>query len=620
MEGFLSPIKQLFEGPKVDVVNLNAWPKRKILTLAGVGLLIVLGLVLTGFVADARGKFLPGTLVENVPLGGLTLEEATLKIQEAQLTPPEHTIALTAQENSIASSSAELNAHYEFDQALTQQLANQQSKPLDWLSQLLFNQQSSQPGALPIFYGADQLRTMVTALKQTVDDEPQPPSVTLTYSGNPESIAVEPGQDAFELNFNLTLDQLTNQLNAVTSQTIAEANDQPLTFTAVIDQISRQLTEDQVAAAKDRTAKLVGEKLVFEKDHLKRTLTDRDLVAFLNLPDGFNETTIDEQLQSWATELNRSPSNAEFVYDPQTLVVSTFVPDRKGLTLDLTTMKASVLEGLKELEGTDTNNLPEATITKELALQEAEPEITLAETNDLGIVERIGFGESYYYHSIPTRIHNVSLTTQKISLALVKPGEEFSFNKTLGDVSAVTGFKPAYVIKDGQTVLGDGGGVCQVSSTLFRSLLDAGLNITRRLQHSYRVSYYELDSQPGFDATVYAGNVDLRFINDTNRYVLIYGQADSSNLYMTMEIYGSSDGRTTEVTNYQSWDPRPPLATVYVPDPSLAPGELRQIDWSASGIKAKFTHIVRDKDGKIISEKEYYSNYRSWAAKFLQGV
>ncbi|HCR81001.1 MAG TPA: hypothetical protein DIV47_00755, partial [Candidatus Pacebacteria bacterium] len=91
-------------------------------------------------------------------------------------------------------------------------------------------------------------------------------------------------------------------------------------------------------------------------------------------------------------------------------------------------------------------------------------------------------------------------------------------------------------------------------------------------------------------------------------------------LYMFIEIYGPSDGRTTEIKDYQSWDPRPPLPTQYIPDSTLAPGQLKQVDWSAAGIKAKFTHIVRDKDGKIMRENEYYSNYRPWAAKFLQGV
>src|SRR5690606_10285855 len=150
------------------------------------------------------------------------------------------------------------------------------------------------------------------------------------------------------------------------------------------------------------------------------------------------------------------------------------------------------------------------------------------------------------------------------------------------DVSAETGFQPAYVIKNGQTVLGDGGGVCQVSTTVFRAVLDAGLKVTRRLPHSYRVSYYELNSKPGVDATVYSGNIDLRFINDTDHAILIHAEADSKNLYMKVELYGTSDGRTTEIVDHVTWDYRPAPAAVYIPDPTLPAGQTKQVDWAAS--------------------------------------
>ena len=89
---------------------------------------------------------------------------------------------------------------------------------------------------------------------------------------------------------------------------------------------------------------------------------------------------------------------------------------------------------------------------------------------------------------------------------------------------------------------------------------------------------------------------------------------------MKVELYGTSDGRTTEISDYKTWDFRAPLATEYIPDPSLPSGKLKQIDWSSSGIKAQFTHTIKDKDGNIIKQKNYYSNYRPWAAKYLQGI
>lgn len=211
-------------------------------------------------------------------------------------------------------------------------------------------------------------------------------------------------------------------------------------------------------------------------------------------------------------------------------------------------------------------------------------------------------------------------TFSRINNIIIKPGEEFRFNNALGDVSRESGYQPAYVIRSGQTVLGDGGGVCQVSTTVFRAALNAGLPITKRKAHSYRVSYYELDSKPGVDATVYSGDIDLRFINDTGHHILIHTQTDSKNLWMKVEMYGTSDGRTSEIVDHKTWDARPAAATVYIPDPSLPAGTKKQVDWSASGIKASFKNVVRDKNGQLIREEEYYSNYIPWSAKYLVGT
>jgi vancomycin resistance protein YoaR len=168
--------------------------------------------------------------------------------------------------------------------------------------------------------------------------------------------------------------------------------------------------------------------------------------------------------------------------------------------------------------------------------------------------------------------------------------------------------------------LGDGGGVCQVGTTLFRSVLNAGLKITPRLPHSYRVSYYELDRKPGVDATVYAGDTDFRFINDTPEHILIHAESDSKNLYMSVNIYGTSDGRTTELKDHITWNARPAPAPQYFPDPTLPVGKLVQIDWAASGISSSFINVIKDKNGKVIREDKYVSNYRPWSAKYLQGV
>lgn len=577
-------------------------------------------LILVGFIADARGKFLPNTTIDDLEIGSLRFEEALSKLETANLQPPSHAVEIVALTEPLASSSAQLSAHYEYESTLKTILENQKKSTLKWLGAWLFNRSGKTEYSLPISYDQNQLKTLVEELKRQFDKPAHQPSAKLGVTGQLGSLIIDQGEDIFTLETEATLAKTNETLNQLTTTAINQDEDKKISISGVTTQLSQKLSDEQIEAARLRAAKIVGERLMLERDYQRQTLSDVELVSFLTLPDGYNSGAIETLTTEWAEELKAPPQNAEFEYDRETLAVAKFVPHRNGRDLDLSAAKQLIIDGLTKLENTETAELENNTLRLDLPLIETPPELALEETNDLGIKERIGFGESYYYHSIPSRIHNVALTTNRVNLTLVAPGEEFSFNEALGDVSAATGFQPAYVIKDGQTMLGDGGGVCQVSSTLFRALLNSGLDITRRLQHSYRVSYYELDSQPGFDATVYSGNVDLRFINDTDHYVLIYSQADSNNLYMTVELYGTSDGRTAEITDYQSWDPRPPLPTQYIPDPSLAPGQLKQIDWSASGIRAKFMHTVRDKDGNIIHQNEYVSNYRPWAAKFLQGV
>ena len=247
------------------------------------------------------------------------------------------------------------------------------------------------------------------------------------------------------------------------------------------------------------------------------------------------------------------------------------------------------------------------------------PEIKLADINEYGIEEFIAEGKSDYTHSIPQRIHNLTLAASKFNGVLIPKGKIFSFNEAVGDISSLTGYQPAYVIKEGKTVLGDGGGVCQVSTTLFRAALNAGLPIVERNAHAYRVGYYENDSSPGFDATVYGPTVDLKIMNDTPGYILIETEVDPENNLMYFKFYGKKDNRRIEISKATVYDVVPALPPKYQDDPTLKKGVTKQIDFPAGGAKAFFTYKVFQGNTQAIDEK-FYSNYRPWAAVFLVGT
>ena len=162
--------------------------------------------------------------------------------------------------------------------------------------------------------------------------------------------------------------------------------------------------------------------------------------------------------------------------------------------------------------------------------------------------------------------------------------------------------------------------MCQVSTTLFRAILAAGVPIEERTAHAYRVHYYEKDSQPGFDATIFTPEVDLKFKNDTPAYILIQTTVDEARNKLTFELYGAGDGRKVEISEIQSVGRDSPHPRLCIRMIQLCPrGVVKQVDWAAWGAKAAFDwKVTRGAD--VLQERTFYSNYRPWQAVFLKGT
>jgi vancomycin resistance protein YoaR len=559
-----------------------------------------------------RNLFYPGIVIDSIPVGGLSASEARTRLM-ADEQMPVFTITVAVDDIRISSSSSELQIDKKIDQSIQNGILYAKTgwwpKRLWTIIKLQFEPQTY---TSPIVFDRSKTQVMLNELAQRVNTDSQEPSAILKTSNLASTLEVQPGQFGREVVMERALDQIMPPRDFVDT-----------TWEVPVASTGGQLTTSEVEAAKTRATKLVGSVIEVKAPDKTFTLNDQAIINLLAFPTDFSLKKIQTQLAQWAEFINRPAQDAVFEYNPQTLTVTKFAPHRDGLALVENQTQELLLQALQRLEAdalaTSAAMVEQTPAEIEVVVDRTQPQVPLSQTNDLGIQERIGLGDSEYDHSIPNRIHNVALTSDKINLTIVKPGAEFSFNKVLGDVSTATGFRQAYIIKDGQTVLGDGGGVCQVSTTLFRSVLNAGLPITKRKAHSYRVSYYELDTKPGIDATVYSGEVDLRFVNDTGHHLLIHSQADSKNLEMFIEIYGTSDGRTAEIVDHRTWDARPAPPAIMIPDPTLAPGQKKQIDFAASGIRATFTNVVRDKNGEILRRDTYTSNYVPWAAKYLVG-
>ena len=328
-----------------------------------------------------------------------------------------------------------------------------------------------------------------------------------------------------------------------------------------------------------------------------------------------NSSIIDDTLNILANNIDLRAYDALFQFENGK--VTLFRPSKSGRKLNQEQTKKLILSYITTAARKGEADSKELIIS--LPVETVLPNITTENSNDFGIKELLGRGSSKFVGSIPGRIHNIELAASRINGRLVAPNSVFSFNDALGDVSAATGFQPAYIIKDGRTVLGDGGGVCQVSTTLFRAILNAGLPIIERHAHSYRVSYYEQDSSPGLDATVFAPNYDLRFKNDTPNYLLIQATTDRQNYALTFEIYGTSDGRKAEITKPVILSQSVPPPDLYQDDPTLPKGVVKQVDWRAWGAKVTFDYKVT-RNNEVINKQTFFSNFQPWQAVFLRGI
>jgi len=332
-------------------------------------------------------------------------------------------------------------------------------------------------------------------------------------------------------------------------------------------------------------------------------------IAFLKTELGeayvsFNSKKIKEILNKESDALNIYAEDAKFSISNGKITLNS--PSKTGKEIKLDESVDVAVEGLEKGEREIT--LPSKTQEPSIEAQ------TSADIEKIGIKEIIGTATTDFRKSPENRIHNIQMGVKYISGAVVKPGDEFSTISRLGKIDQSSGYLPELVIKENSTVPEFGGGLCQVSTTLFRSAMNSGLKITERQNHSYRVSYYE--PPVGMDATIYYPRPDFRFVNTTDNYILINGHVEGTQI--TFDIYGTKDGREVSISDPSVYDITNPPEAIYIDDPALEAGEVKQTDHAHPGAKASFTYTVK-KNGKTINQQTFNSAYVAWPAKFLRG-
>ena len=327
---------------------------------------------------------------------------------------------------------------------------------------------------------------------------------------------------------------------------------------------------------------------------------------------GLSSTALRSFLEGIAPGIVVYPQNARFIFNDDTRQLDLLQSAVIGRALDIETSLALINQQV--VEGVHTIDL-DLEYTNPPATDEATAE-------SLGITELVHAETSYFRGSSAERIQNITLASAQFHGVLVAPGESFSMATVLGDVSLDNGYAEALIIYGDRTIRGVGGGVCQVSTTLFRAAFFAGFQIDERYAHAYRVGYYEqvyggYDADlAGLDATVYAPVVDFRFTNDTPYWLLM--ETYISGATLTWKFYSTSDGRQV------SWDTSglqnivEPPEPLYEENPELPEGTIRQVDWEADGADVSITRTVT-RDGSVILSDTFTTHYLPWRAVYQYG-
>ncbi|HNT24211.1 MAG TPA: VanW family protein [Anaerolineales bacterium] len=330
---------------------------------------------------------------------------------------------------------------------------------------------------------------------------------------------------------------------------------------------------------------------------------------------GISSQALRTFLEGIAPSLVQYPENARFIFNDETRQLDLLQGASIGRSLDVETTITLINQ-----------KLAEGVHTLELDMEYTNPAVTDdATAEQLGIGEAVSVYTSYFYGSSAERIQNISIASARFHGLLVAPGQTFSMASTLGDVSLDTGYTEALIIYGDRTIQGVGGGVCQVSTTLFRTVFFGGYQIDQRYAHAYRVSYYEMNANgsinpnlAGLDATVFAPVVDFKFTNDTPYWLLMETYVDASARTLTWKFYSTSDGRSVEWSTTGPQNIVDPPEPLYEENAALSKGVIKQVDWEAEGADITVSRIVW-RDGAQIHIDSITTHYLPWRAVYQYG-
>ncbi len=601
----VKPPKEAKQPKPTKPVKRRATRLQKIVFFSIAGGLLLIISAATDYAFYYSPRILPHTKISGVDVGGLTEFEANAKLQEKETAFLKNQLTLVYGDKNWKIAVADLLPTFSNEAAVHAAYAVGKAGSIGNefkdLSLAVVRERTFDVDFAPISSAAHaKLSTVALSSIETPVKE-----TTLSFApGNVQVVNGTAGRELVMDDFQTKFYQAFVTGNAQVVLTLGVA--QP------------QVTADNASAARDLATSILSTNWTVQSGTQQLTIKPQDMAGWLvtsvvkdpgtgvpRLSLALNPAPVDTSLTAFAKSVNVAPTDAVVIPVSDGLTVS--LSDKPGVELEIDPTFQSLSNAI--LANSSDHVIPASTKTIPAAVPaSASTALTL-----------IGTAKTDYSGSSSSRTANIKVGTAKLNGVVVQPGDTFSTIANLVPIDQAHGYVPGLVILGNTTVPADGGGLCQVSTTLFRAVLNAGLPITERQNHSYEVSFYQRGGiGPGLDATIYDPHPDFRWKNDTGHPV--YVQSSIVGTVLTFNLFGVPDGRVASVVGPTTLETYPALTDpIYTQTDTLAPGQIRMTDGPVPGAKTTASYTVT-RNGEVINSQVFNSYYKPMPAQYLIGA
>lgn len=603
--------KAATNAPPRSWLHRNGWRlgRRAVLGTAIAILVLAIGLAL--FRAHYSNEIYPGVAVGGVDVGGHDRAGAAALVQQRADQLEQGTVRFTYHGKTWTPTLQQLGISFDINRSLDAAFAyGRESVAWDRMSDtfgLLRHEEN-----IPLAVTWNQT-TLGKWFDQVDHDLGQPPHDAY-ISINGTKVTIVPEVDGTVVDRPAATEQINGALVKLA----------PLSASLPVLPKIAAVRANDLTALQQQAAQALSQPITLTYHGKSWTLQPADLGKFLKTKRDPAKTgaaavslTVDQQgLAAWlndklASSINSDPVNAKIAWSDDDQAIFATEDSKDGARLAPLTLAADVGQSL--LGNHTAIPIPTTDI---------KPQIDSNNLAALGITTKIAVGDSSYEGSDDARATNINVAVGLLNGTLVPPHGTFSFNHAIGVIEPSKGYVVGQIIDGNHISTDDGGGVCQVSTTVYRAAFEGGLPIAEVWPHHYRLGFYELDGwQPGIDSSIlqpdgdpFSGG-DLKFENPTDHWILVEAYTENERAYVI--LYGAELGYKVTVSDSVQTGTEPADPPTVQVDNSLPPGTIEKERDASKGSDWVVTRTVKDRNGNLIEQRDFESDYAGEGALYV---